>query len=78
MTLVATGTLEMDDNIQYFCKIVYGKLLLQFGLLSADVENIEALDMDYYIKGLALYFFPVNSLSKQKRAMRNGTKKSVA
>ena len=56
MTLVATGTLEMDDNIQYLCKIVYGELLRQFGLLSADVEHIEYLDMNYYIKGLALYF----------------------
>ena len=56
MTLVATGTLDMKDNIQYLCKILYGESLRQFGLLSAHVENIEALDIDYYIKGLALYF----------------------
>ena len=46
----------MHNNIQYLCRIVYGESFRKFGLLSTDVENIEALDMDYYIKGLALYF----------------------
>ena len=31
--------------------------------------------MYYIIKGLALYFLPVNFLSKQKRVMRRGMKK---
>ena len=47
----------------------------QFDLFYADVENTETLNVDYYIKGLAFYFLPVNSLSKQKRAMRRGIKK---
>ena len=46
-----------------------------FDLLSADVENTENLNVDYYIKGLALYFYRVYSLSKQKHAMRRGMKK---
>ena len=68
MTLVATGTLEMDNNIQCLCKIIHGESLRQFGLLSADVKNIEALDMDYYIKVLALYILSCEFAFKQKKA----------
>ena len=46
-------------------------MLHQFDLLSADAKNTETLlDVDYPLKGLAWYFHPVNSLSKQKREMR--------
>ena len=48
----------------------------QFDLLSADVENTETLKLDDYIKGFALYFPPINSLSKKNRAMRRGMKKT--
>ena len=73
MTIAATWMLDMDMKIQYLCTIVQGKLLHQFDLLTNDVENTETLNVDYYIKSLALYFPPVNSLSKQKRAMRRRT-----
>ena len=36
--------------------LVRGKALRQFALLSADVVNTETLNVDYYIKCLALYF----------------------
>ena len=49
--------LGMDANIQYLRTLVHGEALRQFELLSSDVEDIETLNMDYYIKGLALYFF---------------------
>ena len=58
-----------------FCMLVHGKALRQFDLLSTEVENTETINLDYYIKGLAFYPPPVNLLSKQKRAMRRGTKK---
>ena len=51
MTLASTGTLDMDTKIQYICTLVHEEALLQFDLLSAEVENIETLDVDYYIKG---------------------------
>ena len=51
MTIAATGTLDMDVNIQYICTIVGRELLYQFDLLSSDVENIETLNVDYYTKG---------------------------
>ena len=60
MTLAATGTLEMDAKIQYIHKLVRGEALRQFNLFSADVENIETLNLNYHIKSLALYFPPVN------------------
>ena len=75
MTLVVTGTLDMDANIQYLCTVFCGEALHQFDLFTADVENIETLNVDYYIKSLALYFSPVNSFSKKKCAMRRGMKK---
>ena len=50
-------------------------MLHQFDSLSADVESTETLDVDYIIMGLAHYITPVDSLSKQKRAMRHGMKK---
>ena len=35
------------------------------------MENTDTpLDVDYLLKGLAWYFFPVNSFSKQNQAMR--------
>ena len=60
MTLVATGTLETDMEIQYLRILVRRELLCQFDLLSANMENTESLNVDYYIKGLALYPPPVN------------------
>ena len=75
MTLAATGKLEIDTKIQYLRTLVHGEALRQFYLLSDDIENTETLNLDYYIKGLALYFFPVNLLSKQKRAIRHRMKK---
>ena len=56
MTLASTETLDMDTKIQYLHTLVRGKALRHFDLLSADVENTENLNVDYYIKGLALYF----------------------
>ena len=51
--------------------IFCGKALHQFDLLYADMKNTETpLYVDYLRKGLAWYFFPVNSLPKHKRTMR--------
>ena len=75
MNLTATGMLETDTKIQYICTLVHGEALRQFDLLSTDVETTETLNVDYYIKGLALHFPPVNLLLK-KRAMRCGMKKA--
>ena len=69
MTLAETGTLKTDARIQYIRTLFRGEVLFQFDLLFSHVENTENSNVDYYIKGLALYLPPVNSLSKQKRAM---------
>ena len=65
MTLAATGAQWMDARIHYLRTLFCGEALRQFNLLSADVENTETLNLYYYIKGLAVYFLPVNSLSKK-------------
>ena len=56
LTLVVTGMQEMDSKLWYICALGRGQALHQFDLLSPDVENIQTLNADYYIKGLALYF----------------------
>ena len=55
-TLADTGTTGMDVNIQYLCTLVRGEALRQCDLLNTDLENTETLNVDYYIKGLVLYF----------------------
>ena len=51
MTLAATGTLEIDAKIQYLRTLIRGEALCQFDLVSADIENTETLNVDYYIRG---------------------------
>ena len=74
MTLAATWMLDIYAKIQYFCTLVRGESLRQFDLFSADGENTETLNVDDYIKDLPFNFTPINSLSKQKCAVRRGTK----
>ena len=77
MTFSATGVQDTDAKIQYLCTLVNGEALRRFDLLSDDIENTDtSLSVDYLIKALALYFPPVNSLSKIKCAMCCCTKKN--
>ena len=64
MTLMASGTLETGAKVQYLRTLVRGEALHQFDSLYADVEITEPLTVEYIIKGLALYFPPVNFLLK--------------
>ena len=77
MILAATGTLEIDANIQYLFTLVRGEALHQSNFLS-EIKNTESLNVDYYIKGLALYFSPVNSRFKTNRLIRRGMKNRAA
>ena len=62
MTLAATGMLDIYARIQYLCMLVHGKTLRQFDFFSTEIENTEAINVDYYIKGLAFYPPPANLL----------------
>ena len=77
-TLAASETLEAGTNFQYLRTLVHREALRQFDFLSTVVENTETLDVDYIIRGLAQYLPPVNYLSKQKRAMCRGMKKTCS
>ena len=74
-TLAASGTLEVGAKYQRLCSLVHKEALRQIDLLYADVKCAETLNVDYIIRCLAQNFPPVNSLSKQKRAIRRGMKK---
>ena len=52
-TLTASWALEADAKFQYLCTFVCGEALHQFDSLSADVEIIETLNVDYIIRGLS-------------------------
>ena len=46
--------------------------------MSADVDSMNPLTVEFFILVLCAYLFPVNSLSKQKGTVRRGMmKKSV-
>ena len=46
----------MDAEILHLCALVRGEGLHKFEFLYANIENTETLNVDYYIKGLVLYF----------------------
>ena len=50
--------------------LVCGEALSKFDLLSADVKNIKPLRCGLSTEGFSVVFFPVDSLSKQKREIR--------
>ena len=63
MNLAAVGMLETEAKVNYLCKLVCGGALCQFDLLYDYMENMDIfLTVDYPPKGLACYFFPMNSL----------------
>ena len=51
-----------------------GGALLQLDILSAEVGSTTSENLKSIILGLGTYFFPVDALSKQKRAMLQGMK----
>ena len=58
-------------KVKYLFTLVRGEALRQFDLLYAEMENKDiSSNVDYLLKGLAWYFFSVDLLSKQNRAMR--------
>ena len=66
----------MEAKDQYLHTLFRGEALCQFDLLPADVENTDtSLTVDDLIKGLAWFFLPMNSHSKQNYAMRCCMKK---
>ena len=75
MNILGSGLLATGAKNKYLCTIVCGEALRQFDSLCADVEGSNPLTVETIILGLASYFFPVNSLLKQKRAMYRGMKK---
>ena len=70
ITIKSSGTLDMDAKVQYFSTLIHVKSFHQFDNLSSVVKSTNPLTVEAIILGLGAYFFPVNSLSKKKRAMR--------
>ena len=66
---LALGTVSDNVKIQYICVILCVEALLQFDTLCALVGSTTATPLNGFILGLGVYFFPVNVLAKQNRAM---------
>ena len=62
-------------KVQYIRALVHGEVLHQFDFLSSDVEGTNPLTVENIILGLASYFFPTNSIWKQKHVMQCGMSK---
>ena len=75
MTLAAPWTLAKDAKVKYLPTLVCGEALRQFDSLSADMEGTNPLIVENIILGLASYFFPTNSIWKQKHVMQCGMSK---
>ena len=70
MILKASGTLAAGANIQSLRMLLCGEALHKLDILSVAVVSTTADYLKSIILGLGTYFFSVNALSKQKRAMR--------
>ena len=75
MTLEASGTLTDGANVPYVCMLVRGKAVYQLEIFSVEVVSTTTEHLNLINLGLGTYFFPVNALSKKKRAMRRGMRK---
>ena len=75
MTLEASGTLKNIVKIQYLLTLVRGNALHYFDTLSAEIRSARPETLPSINLGLGTYFFPVNALSKQKRAIYHGKRK---
>ena len=64
MTLAVSGMLEAGAKCQYIRTLACREAMYQFDSLSADVESVENLNVDYIIRVLVQYFPPVNSVSR--------------
>ena len=76
MTIQASVKLADDAKIQYFRTLVRVKALRRLETFSSEVGSTNSEHLKSIILGSGIYFFPVNALSKQKRAMRRGMSKS--
>ena len=74
-TLDTSGMFVSSSDIQYLCTLVRGRELHQFYTLSDELRSTTSENLKSNILGLSTYFFLVNALSKQNRAMRRGMRK---
>ena len=74
MTFEASGKFQDAEKNQYLRTLFRGEVLRQFDMLYADFKSITPLTLEA-IFGIGYVRFPVNALSKKKRAMRHGMRK---
>ena len=55
--------------------LLRGKALRKIDMLSVEVGNTAITDLNRTILSLVTYFYPIDALSKQKRAMHHGMSK---
>ena len=65
-----TGTTSWPGRINYICTILCGEARIEFNELASQNSGTKNAHLKHITEGLLGYFSQINSLSKQKRAMR--------
>ena len=68
--LKALGTLADSANIQYLHMLLCGEVLRQLDTFSVELGSTTTTYLNQITLGLGTYFPTIDTLSKQKRAMR--------
>ena len=76
MNLEASGMLAASAKIQYLATLLCGKFLHQLDIFSVEVVSTITTHLNRVVLVLGTYYFPVNVLSNQKRAMRRRMRNS--
>ena len=64
-----TGTTKVEGKVTYICTLLSGEELQEFGEIASQNAGTNNAHLKFIQKGLIRYFL-INTLSKQKRAMR--------
>ena len=70
----ALEILADSAKLQYIYTILRGEALHQFDTFCAQAGSTNKTYLNRIIPGLGMHIFPVNELSKQKSAMKHGTR----
>ena len=75
ITLKASGSHTTSAKIQYLLTLLHGEAIRQIDTLCVEVGSTNTTHLNRIILGLCTYFFLINMLSKQKRAMSRGMRR---
>ena len=76
ITINASVMLASNKKLQYLRNLIHGEELSQYYNLCAQFRSTTMAHLNPFILGIGTYFFTFNALSKPKRVVQRGTRKS--